>query len=113
MLVLACGRGGRAALVHAVHRLCRGAEFRGGSGRADLIDQGSVRFIVGEPARTVEDREPAVRVFVNAHGTHLDRLARSTRDLLNTLASISDKQAGFRSLNDTWADTTTPHGRLM
>src|SRR3954463_13642393 len=45
--------------------------------------------------------------------TRLDRLARSTRDLLNTLASISDKQAGFRSLNDTWADTTTPHGRFM
>src|SRR3954464_5392047 len=45
--------------------------------------------------------------------TRLDRLARSTRDLLNTLASISDKQTGFRSLNDTWADTTTPHGRLM
>src|SRR3954452_7187929 len=43
----------------------------------------------------------------------LDRLARSTRDLLNTLAAISDKQAGFRSLNDTWADTTAPHGRLM
>ena len=45
--------------------------------------------------------------------TRLDRLARSTRDLLNTLAAIADKQAGFRSLNDTWADTTTPHGRLM
>ena len=45
--------------------------------------------------------------------TRLDRLARSTRDLLNTLAAVADKQAGFRSLNDTWADTTTPHGRLM
>ena len=45
--------------------------------------------------------------------TRLDRLARSTRDLLNTLAAISDKKAGFRSLSDTWADTTTPHGRLM
>ena len=45
--------------------------------------------------------------------TRLDRLARSTRDLLNTLASIAGKQAGFRSLGDTWADTTTPHGRLM
>src|SRR3954469_7542912 len=45
--------------------------------------------------------------------TRLDRLARSTRDLLNTLAAIADKQAGFRSLNDAWADTTTPHGRLM
>ena len=29
--------------------------------------------------------------------TRLDRLARSTRDLLNTLAAITDKKAGFRS----------------
>src|ERR1700737_301736 len=45
--------------------------------------------------------------------TRLDRLARSTRNLLNTLAAITGKQAGFRSLGDTWADTTTSHGRLM
>ena len=43
----------------------------------------------------------------------LDRLARSTRDLLNTLAAITDRKAGFRSLGDAWADTTTSHGRLM
>src|SRR6476620_3141338 len=45
--------------------------------------------------------------------TRLDRLARSTRGLLNTLAAITDRNAGFRSLTDTWADTTTSHGRLM
>jgi DNA invertase Pin-like site-specific DNA recombinase len=45
--------------------------------------------------------------------TRLDRPARSTRDLLNTLATITGKKAGFRSLGDTWADTTTSHGRLM
>jgi DNA invertase Pin-like site-specific DNA recombinase len=45
--------------------------------------------------------------------TRLDRLARSTRDLLNTLATITGKGAGFRSLHDAWADTTTAHGRLM
>jgi DNA invertase Pin-like site-specific DNA recombinase len=45
--------------------------------------------------------------------TRLDRLARSTRDLLNVLGAIADKGAGFRSLRDTWADTTTAHGRLM
>ena len=45
--------------------------------------------------------------------TRLDRLARSTRDLLNTLATIAGKKAGFRSLGDAWADTTTAHGRLM
>jgi DNA invertase Pin-like site-specific DNA recombinase len=45
--------------------------------------------------------------------TRLDRLARSTRDLLNILGTIADRKAGFRSLGDTWADTTTSHGRLM
>src|SRR3974390_2514396 len=45
--------------------------------------------------------------------TRLDRLARSTRDLLNILAAITDRGAGFRSIHDAWADTTTPHGRLM
>ena len=45
--------------------------------------------------------------------TRLDRLARSTRDLLNIMATITDKRAGFRSLGDAWADTTTSHWRLM
>jgi DNA invertase Pin-like site-specific DNA recombinase len=45
--------------------------------------------------------------------TRLDRLARSTRDLLNVLDAIAKQGAGFRSLKDAWADTTTPHGRLM
>ena len=45
--------------------------------------------------------------------TRLDRLARSTRDLLNVLDTVAGKKAGFRSLGDLWADTTTPHGRLM
>jgi len=45
--------------------------------------------------------------------TRLDRLARSTRDLLNTMAAIAGRKAGFKSLGDTWADTTTAHGRLM
>src|ERR1700676_4182865 len=45
--------------------------------------------------------------------TQLDRLARSTRDLLNTLATITAKKAGFRALGAAWADTTTSHGRLM
>jgi DNA invertase Pin-like site-specific DNA recombinase len=45
--------------------------------------------------------------------TRLDRLARSTRDLLNILDAIAKAGAGFKSLADTWADTTTAHGRLM
>jgi DNA invertase Pin-like site-specific DNA recombinase len=45
--------------------------------------------------------------------TKLDRLARSTRDLLNTLAAVAERGASFKSLGDPWADTTTPHGKLM
>src|SRR3981189_2954482 len=45
--------------------------------------------------------------------TRPDRLARSTLDLLNLLGTIAEKGAGFKSLRDTWADTTTAHGRLM
>jgi DNA invertase Pin-like site-specific DNA recombinase len=41
------------------------------------------------------------------------RLGCATHDLLNVLDTVSKKGAGFRSLADTWADTTTPHGRLM
>ena len=45
--------------------------------------------------------------------TRLDRLARSTRELLNILDTLAKRGAVFRSLGDPWADTTTAHGRLM
>jgi DNA invertase Pin-like site-specific DNA recombinase len=45
--------------------------------------------------------------------TRLDRLARSTRDLLNILHDLGQRDVGFKSLADSWADTTTMHGRLM
>jgi DNA invertase Pin-like site-specific DNA recombinase len=45
--------------------------------------------------------------------TRLDRLARSTRALLNVIAQIEAKGGRFKSLADTWADTTTPTGKLM
>jgi hypothetical protein len=34
-------------------------------------------------------------------------------NLLNVLAAIAERGAGFKSQADAWADTTTPHGRLM
>lgn len=45
--------------------------------------------------------------------TRLDRLARSTIDLLNLLKAVGDHKAGFLSLGEQWADTTTAAGRLM
>jgi DNA invertase Pin-like site-specific DNA recombinase len=62
-----------------------------------------------ELAKVLRRLEPGDVLVV----TRLDRLARSTRDLLNVLAAVTERGAGFRSLKDTWADTTTPHGRLM
>ena len=43
--------------------------------------------------------------------TRLDRLARSTRDLLNVLDTVAKAGASFRSIGDAWCDTTTAHGR--
>jgi DNA invertase Pin-like site-specific DNA recombinase len=45
--------------------------------------------------------------------TRLDRLARSTRDLLNILHQLAERGAKFKSLHDPWADTTTPQGELL
>ena len=45
--------------------------------------------------------------------TRLDRLARSSRDLLNVIYAVTERGAGFKSLGDAWADTTTPHGKLL
>jgi hypothetical protein len=33
-------------------------------------------------------------------------MARSTRDLLNVIAAIADRGAGFKSLKDAWAVTS-------
>ena len=45
--------------------------------------------------------------------TRLDRLARSTRDLLDIVHSIETRGAKLKSLADAWADTTTPTGKLI
>ena len=62
-----------------------------------------------ELAKLIRRLEPDDTLVV----TRLDRLARSTRDLLNVLAAVAERGAGFKSLKDAWCDTTTPHGRLM
>ena len=43
----------------------------------------------------------------------LDRLARSTRDLLETLETIREAGAKFQSLSEPWADTTSHGGKLI
>jgi DNA invertase Pin-like site-specific DNA recombinase len=43
----------------------------------------------------------------------LDRLARSTRDLLETMETIQQAGGKFQSLSEPWADTTTHAGRMI
>lgn len=43
----------------------------------------------------------------------LDRIARSTRDLLATMDTIRDAGARFQSLSEPWADTTTHAGKMI
>src|SRR6516164_5373218 len=62
-----------------------------------------------ELAKVIGRLEPGDVLVV----TRLDRLARSTRDLLNVLDELGKRGVGFKSLKDPWADTTTPHGKLM
>jgi DNA invertase Pin-like site-specific DNA recombinase len=86
---------------------------------AALREAGAARTFAEKVSGAKTDRRELARCLTALEAgdtllvTKLDRLARSTRDLLNTLAAIAEKEASFKSLGDGWADTTTPHGRLM
>jgi DNA invertase Pin-like site-specific DNA recombinase len=87
--------------------------------QAALRQAGCERVFSEKISGAITDR-PALAKAIAALGEgdtlivcKLDRLARSTRDLLNTLAAVGEAGASFKSLGDQWADTTTPHGRLM
>ncbi len=45
--------------------------------------------------------------------TRLDRLARSTSELLRIAEHLNEKSAGLQSLAEPWADTTSPAGRMV
>jgi DNA invertase Pin-like site-specific DNA recombinase len=89
------------------------------SQQAALVDAGCEKVFSEKISGAITDR-PALAKAIAALADgdtlvvcKLDRLARSTRDLLNTLATVGEAGATFKSLGDQWADTTTAHGRLM
>ena len=43
----------------------------------------------------------------------LDRLARSTRDLLETMEMIREAGTKFQSISEPWADTTSHAGKMI
>jgi DNA invertase Pin-like site-specific DNA recombinase len=87
--------------------------------QAALKANGAERIFSEKISGAVTDRKQLGKALASLGNgdlllvTRLDRLARSTRDLLNILDTISRAGAKFKSLADSWADTTTPHGELM
>lgn len=86
---------------------------------ASLKEAGCEKIFQEKISGARSDRKELVRLMAALEKgdvvvvTRLDRLARSTRDLLNLLGMIAERRAEFKSLKDSWADTTTAHGRLM
>jgi DNA invertase Pin-like site-specific DNA recombinase len=86
---------------------------------AALVDAGCAKVFAEKQSGAKTDRAQLAKAIsaLTAGDTlvvcKLDRLARSTRDLLNTLDAIGKAGATFKSLGDAWADTTTPAGKLM
>jgi len=59
--------------------------------------------------RMLEELQPGDTVTV----VELSRVSRSTKDLLEIVDIIHMKGGHFRSLNESWLDTTTPQGQLI
>src|SRR5262249_16325984 len=84
-----------------------------------LTQAGAVKIFSEKDSRAKTHRKALARAIASLDKgdvllvTRLDRLARSMLDLLNILEEINKRKAGFKSLAEPWADTTTAHGKLM
>jgi DNA invertase Pin-like site-specific DNA recombinase len=86
---------------------------------AALLAAGAERVFSEKVSGMITDRKALARALAALGAgdtllvTRLDRLARSTRDLLNVLSEVSQAGASFRSIADPWADISTPTGQLI
>ena len=87
--------------------------------RAELHAAGCTRIFSEKITGTRRDRVELARMLDHLRAgdgvtvTRLDRMARSTRDLLDIAERIEQVGAGLLSLAEPWADTTTPAGRMV
>jgi|SRR5262245_39713472 len=86
---------------------------------AALKAAGAERVFTEKVSGVVTDRRELAKAIASLNSgdillvTRLDRLARSTRDLLNVLDQVTERGAGFKSIADPMIDTTSPHGKLI
>nr|WP_255312131.1 recombinase family protein [Pseudomonas oleovorans] len=89
------------------------------SQREDLIAAGCTKIFAEKVSGAHAQRPELERMLDHLRGgdivivTRLDRLARSTRDLLEIADQLKMNGAGLRSLAEPWADTTTAAGRMV
>ncbi|WP_338835181.1 recombinase family protein [Bradyrhizobium septentrionale] len=90
------------------------------AGQVDALGRQTCRIFFSEKISGAKSNRPQLKKLLRGIKAgdvvivmRLDRMARSTRDLLNILAPLEETKAGFRSLCELWADTTTPLGRLI
>ena len=87
--------------------------------RAALTETGCRRIFEEKVSGARRDRPELARLLDQIRAddvvvvTRLDRLARSTRDLLDVAEKLNEVGAGLRSIGEPWADTTSPAGRMV
>ena len=87
--------------------------------RAALQGAGCTRTYEEKISGAKRDRPELIRMLDHIRAgdvvvvSRLDRLARSTRDLLEIAEQLKAAEAGLRSLHEPWADTTSPAGRMV
>ena len=87
--------------------------------RAALKEAGCPRTFEERVSGAKRDRPELARLIEQLRGddvvvvTRLDRLARSTRNLLDIAEKLNETSAGLRSIAEPWADTTSPAGRMV
>ena len=87
--------------------------------RARLVEAGCGRLFEEKVSGAARQR-PALEQLLREMRTddvlvvtRLDRLARSTAELLRIAEAIAERSGGLQSLEEPWADTTTPAGRMV
>ena len=87
--------------------------------RAALKEAGCRRIFGEKVSGAKRDRPELARMVDQLRDddvvvvTRRDRLARSTKDLLDIAEKLNEAGAGLRSLAEPWADTTSPAGRMV
>ena len=90
------------------------------AGQIDALTAAGAVKVFSEKISGVRADRPQLARAITAldHGdvlavTRIDRLARSSRDLLNIVHEIEARGATFESLSEPWANTNTPTASAM